>query len=90
MRIELDEYLINEAVRSLAEALENDGQADGLPEGQVSLAVEAGIREHIIKLATFELIGLSTGEKVHYDDLEPILLRRLAEARKKKTAVSVA
>ncbi len=91
MRIELDEGLVNEAVSELAATMESLGLTEGLQESEVSVAVDAGIREHVTRLAVRELLDL--GElhgKVAFDDIEPVLVRRFSEIRdKKRAAVSV-
>lgn len=91
MIIKVDEGLINEIVAKLSPELERQGLAEGIPEGMVSTAIEAGVREHLEKVAHDEAIDLSLLTKESTDRADRLIEAKLQALRRsqKKAAVSV-
>lgn len=90
MKIEVDEGLINEAVPKLCLMLEQAGLTEGIPEGMVSNAVEAGVRDYLTNAARDEAIDLMLMTKTSTHQVESFLTAKLQFLRQfqRKAAVS--
>lgn len=90
MRIEIDEDLVSEIVLKLSPLLEQEGLTIGLSESMVSVAVDAGIREHLTNVAHREAINLSILTKAATDAVDPIIEAKLQKLQALRNSTKMA
>lgn len=81
MIITIDDGLIGEIVAKLSTEYERQGLTEGIPESMVSTAVEAGVREHLAKVAYDEAIDLSIQTKASTDRADRLIEAKLRALR---------